>query len=71
MDELWNLADVEIGGEIEVQIVNKHGDRNLDGYYLKGKIVAIRPDYKFVKLDSGWCCHTKDRLVSYRSPGDA
>ena len=59
----WSLDDVSVGDYIEVQIVNKKGDCNLDGMILCGRIKDIVPKHSMVRLESGWCCHTKDRLL--------
>lgn len=64
--ERWRVEDVKIGDYISVKISNPHGDRNLDGVVLRGKITALYPSHKMVRLESGWCCHTKDRLLEHR-----
>ena len=62
---MWNLNDVSKGDYIEVQVINKRGDRNLDGVIMFGKIKDIVTTHKMVRLESGWCCHTKDTLVKH------
>ena len=61
----WEVDDMKVGDYISVQVINKKGDRNLDGVILSGVIMELKPDYKMVKLESGWCCHTKDRLLKH------
>jgi len=68
--ERWRVEDINVGDFIRVLIENKRGDRNLDGTILSGKVKDLVPDYKMVRLESGWCCHTKDRLLEHRK-GDA
>ena len=63
---MWNLDDVEIGDFIKVQIINKRGDRNLDGAVMKGTIKELVPSHRFARLDSGWCAHTKDILLEHK-----
>lgn len=63
----WKLADVNVGDYIEVEIVNKHGDHNLDGMILKGTIKDVVSTHNMVRLESGWCCHTKDLLVTHKT----
>jgi len=65
MEQHWRVEDMAVGNYIVVQIVNKKGDRNLDGAILKGKITELIPSHNMVRLDSGWCCHTKDKLLEY------
>ncbi len=60
---LWCVSDVAVGDYIEVQIINKKGDRNLDGAVIRGVIKELHPDYKAVEVESGWWCHTKDKLL--------
>ena len=67
---MWSLEDVSVGDYIEVQIVNKKGDRNLDGAILRGRIKDIVPAHSMVRLESGWCCHTKDRLLEIKTPAE-
>jgi hypothetical protein len=62
----WEVSDMKVGDYIEVQIINKKGDRNLDGAILKGKIKDLEPSYKMVRLESGWCCHTEDKLLVHK-----
>ena len=62
---MWNLNDVSVGDSIEVEVINKRGDRNLDGARIGGTIKDIVESHDMVRLESGWCCHTKDRLVSH------
>ena len=62
----WRIEEMSVGDYIEVQIVNKKGDRNLDGGILRGTIIELVPDYKMVRLDSKWCAHTKDTLLEHR-----
>ncbi len=63
---MWKVENMEVGDYIEVQIVNKHGDRNLDGGILSGRIKDLVPSHNMVRLESGWCCHTKDRLLKHK-----
>lgn len=65
----WNLSDVEVGDEIKVEVVNKHGDRNLDGCSIFGRVVEKIPSHRMVRLHTGWHVHTKDRLI-YVHPTD-
>ncbi len=62
---IWEISDMEIGDYIEVQVVNKKGDRNLDGSVIKGTIIEIVHSHDMVRLKSGWCCHTKDTLLEH------
>jgi len=62
----WDLSAVEVGDYIKVQIVNKKGDRNLDGGTLAGTIVEINSTYQQAQLDTGWCVHTKDTLLEHK-----
>ena len=66
----WNIEDMAIGDYIIVQVVNKKGDRNLDGAILRGKIKELEPFYNMVRLESGWCCHTKDKLLKHERRED-
>lgn len=61
----WKVDDVSVGDYIEVQVINKKGDRNLDGVIIYGKVKDLEPDYNMVRLESGWCCHTKDNLIKH------
>lgn len=65
----WEVSDMAVGDTVSVQIVNKKGDRNLDGGILEGKIKDLVPEYNMVRLESGWCCHTKDRLLKHEPCG--
>ena len=62
---MWVLNEVKVGDYIKVEIINKRGDRNLDGMNVSGRIRELVPDHSFARLDNGWCCHTKDRLVEH------
>ena len=62
----WKVSDMEIGDNIVVQVVNKKGDRNLDGTILRGTIKELVPSHNMVRLESGWCCHVKDKLLKHR-----
>ena len=62
---MWKVEDMEVGDYIEVQIINKHRDHNLDGCILRGNIKDVVPSHNMVRLESGWCCHTKDRLLKH------
>lgn len=64
--ERWHVEDVRPGDYIEVQIENKLGDRYLDGVVLRGTVKELVPDYGMVRLDTGWCAHTKDHLLTHR-----
>ena len=61
----WKVEDVQVGDYISVQISNPRGDRNLDGAILRGKVKDLDPSHNMVRLESGWCCHTKDRLLEH------
>ena len=61
----WNIYDVEVGAYIETQVSNKRGGHNLDGAIIKGIIKDIVVTHNMVRLESGWCCHTKDTLLTY------
>ena len=63
--EYWNVEDMTVGDTIKVMVVNKKGDKNLDGCILSGRIKDLKPEYDMVRLESGWCCHTKDRLLEH------
>ena len=67
---MWNLNDVSVGDTIEVVVVNKRGDRNLDGARISGKIRDVVRSHNMVRLESGWCCHTKDRLIRHEAGND-
>ena len=67
---MWNLNDISVGDTIEVEVVNKRGDRNLDGARIRGKIKDVIHAHNMVRLESGWCCHTKDRLIRHESSND-
>lgn len=58
-------VDVSVGDFIQSRIINKKGDRNLDGCILSGHIKDLVPDFRMVRLDSGWCCHEKDELIEH------
>jgi hypothetical protein len=62
---MWKMENMGIGDYISVQVVNKRGDQNLDGAIISGKIKDLVPNYDMVRLESGWCCHTKDRLLKH------
>ena len=64
---MWKLSNIAIGDYVEVQVINKHDDRNLDGIILRGVVVKLNYDYSFAELDSGWCVHTKDNLLCHRA----
>ena len=61
----WRVSDMRVGDFISTQVVNKKGDRNLDGSIISGKIKDLEPSYNMVRLESGWCCHTKDKLLEH------
>ncbi len=63
----WNVEDMAVGDIIKVMVVNKKGDRNLDGVIISGRIKDLEPKYDMVRLESGWCCHTKDRLLDHQN----
>ncbi len=62
----WLVEDMNIGDFIKVEIINETGDRNLNKERLSGKIKDLVPSHNMVRLESGWCCHTKDRLIEHR-----
>ena len=62
----WKVSDVKVGDFISTKVVNKKGDRNLDGSIIEGKIVELVPSHNMVRLESGWCCHEKDELLEHR-----
>ncbi len=64
----WSLDMISIGSLIKVRIINKAGDRNLDGTILSGTVAEIIPSRSMAKLHSGWCVHTKDDLLEHQSP---
>jgi len=61
----WKVEDMAIGDFVEVQVMNKKGDRNLDGMILRGIIKELSPSHNMVKLHTEWCCHTKDKLLKH------
>ncbi len=61
----WKVEDMQVGDYISVRVNNPHGDRNLDGVIIGGKIKDLEPSLKMVRLDTGWCCHTKDHLLGH------
>jgi hypothetical protein len=61
----WSVSDMEMGDTIKV-MVNNRGSRNLDGAIIGGTIKDLEPDYNMVRLESGWCCHTKDTLLLHQ-----
>ena len=61
----WKVGDMAIGDFVEVQVMNKKGDRNLDGMILRGIIKELSPSHNMVKLHTEWCCHTKDKLLKH------
>ena len=63
----WKVSDVKIGDYIKIQIIHKEGDRNLDGFIIAGIVKELDPEYKMVKLESGWCCHEQDELLEHNS----
>lgn len=67
---VWALDDVAVGDFLRVQTINKRGDRNLDGAIHFGEVAELVPSHDFVKLKSGWCVHTKDRLLEHRKGSD-
>jgi len=62
---MWKVEDMAVGDYIMVQVVNKRRDQNLDGAIIRGKIKDLVPSHNMVRLKSGWCCHTKDRLLKH------
>jgi len=62
---MWKVEDMIAGDYISVQVINKKGDRNLDGAIISGKVKDLVPSYDMVRLESGWCCHTKDKLLKH------
>jgi len=61
----WKVEDMQVGDYIAVRVNNPHGDRNLDGVIIGGKIKDLEPSLNMVRLDTGWCCHTKDQLLGH------
>jgi len=61
----WKVEDMAIGDFLEVEVINKKGDRNLDGSIIRGTIVELVPSHNMVKLHTEWCCHTKDKLLRH------
>ena len=62
----WKVSDMKVGDYLSTQVINKEGDRNLDGAIIRGTIKELVPSYKMVRLESGWCCHEKDELLEHR-----
>jgi len=67
----FNVEHLAPGDRVRTQIVNKKGDRNLDGMYLTGTVVSLNMEHRFAKLDTGWCVHDKDNLIWHRTAFDA
>ena len=65
MMEHWKVEDMSVGDIIKIMIINKNSDRNLDGTILSGRIKDLVPKHNMVRLESGWCCHIKDRLLRH------
>ena len=65
----WSVENMAVGDTIKVMVINKRGDHNLDGAIISGVIKDLEPSYKMVRLESGWCCHTKDKLLSHHRMG--
>ncbi len=65
MKEYWKVSDMKVGDFISIRVINKNGDRNLDGTIISGIIKDLKPSHSMVWLESGWCCHTKDRLLRH------
>ena len=63
----FDLRSLTVGDYVEVQIVNKSGDRNLDRVILKGTVKDTKPALNMARLHTGWCIHTKDRLLVHRT----
>lgn len=63
---MFDLTDIAVGDFVTVEVVNKRGDRNLDGARLSGVVKELVPGHNMARLESGWCVHTKDRLVEHR-----
>lgn len=63
---MWNVEDMEVGDYIVIQIRSKHGDRYLDGCTISGKIKELVPSHDMVVLESGWGCHTTDKLLKHK-----
>jgi len=61
----WKVEDMAIGDFIEVEVINKKGDKNLDGSIIRGTIVELVPSHNMVKLHTEWCCHTTDKLLRH------
>ncbi len=68
---MWNLEDIAVGDFIKVQVVNKRGDRNLDGMVMQGKVEELVQSHRFARLDSGWCAHTKDILLEHKKSSES
>jgi len=57
--------EIEIGDYLECQIINKKGDRNLDGRILRGVVAEKYAPHRFVKFESGWCGHEPDKTITH------
>lgn len=62
----WRIEDMEVGDYISTKVINKKGDRNLDGTIISGTITEIVKSHRYVKVDNGWGCHEKDELLEHR-----
>jgi len=65
----WSVGNIHPGDYIATRVVNHSGDRNLDGMTISGIVQDVVPEYRMVRLTSGWCCHEKDRLIEHRPGG--
>lgn len=65
----WKIEDMAVGDYIHTRIINKKGDRNLDGMEISGIITEIVESHRFVKVECGWGCHEKDELLEHRRAG--
>lgn len=64
--EIYN-KEIGVGDFVRVVVVNKKGDRNLDGTVISGVVKDEVPSHNMLRLESGWCVHAKDRLVEHNS----
>jgi len=61
---------IQIGDYLECQTINKKNDRNLDGRIFRDIVAEKCESHRFVKHESGWCQHEKDKTIRHLKSSD-
>jgi hypothetical protein len=59
-------TEITVGDYVEVEIVSRDTSHPLHGGKLTGRVAGEEPDYNMLRLDSGWCCHARDKLLVHK-----